>query len=70
LHHDLLNYRTYLFKIDIYKDDDDDIIIITVTDMKITNSLLKIRHKGRKDEEGEDVNSYWNTCKNSEDTGF
>ena len=38
--------------------------------MKITNSLLKIRHKGREDEEGEDVNSYCNTCKNRENTGF
>jgi hypothetical protein len=46
------------------------IIIITVSDIRIMNTLLKKRHKGRGDEEGEDVNSYWNTSKNSEGIGF
>jgi multisubunit Na+/H+ antiporter MnhE subunit len=62
---------TYLLKINIFiKIIIIIIIVITASDIKITNTLLKKRHKGREDEEGEDVNSYWNTFKNSKDTGF
>jgi hypothetical protein len=43
---------------------------MTASHIKITNTSLKKRHKGREDEGGEDVNIYWNTFKNREDTGF
>jgi hypothetical protein len=61
---------TYLLKINIFIKITIIIIVIPASAIKITNTLLKKRHKGREDEEGEDVNSYWNIFKISKDTGF